>query len=72
MQRSPVASSNVRSVGYDEDSQTLEVEFHGGSVYQYLGVTPSEYSALMQAASVGSYLHAHIKNKYPTEKITSS
>lgn len=32
MDRRPVRSSNVASVGYDESSSTLEVEFHGGRV----------------------------------------
>jgi hypothetical protein len=68
MERQPVTSSNVRSIGYAEDAQTLEVEFNNGGIYEYLGVPPSEYEALMQAPSVGSYLHAHIKDKYPYRK----
>ena len=35
MMRIPVASSNVATVGYDEATNTLEVEFKDGSVYQY-------------------------------------
>lgn len=68
MERQHVSSSNIRSIGYDEDSQTLEVEFNNGGVYEYLGVPPSEHDALMQAPSVGSYLHTHIKGKYPHRK----
>ena len=37
MEREPVVSSNVISVGYDDASETLEVEFKNG-VYQYYNV----------------------------------
>ena len=38
MDRNQVASSNIRSIGYDMQTQTLEVEFLSGWVYQYYGV----------------------------------
>ncbi len=38
MERYSVASSNIASIGYDEPSQTLEVEFLNGSIYQYYNV----------------------------------
>lgn len=69
MIRQPVSSSNIRSIGYDEGSQTLEVEFNSGGVYEYLGVPADEYDALMNAPSAGSYLHARIKDKYPHRKL---
>ncbi len=69
MNRQPVQSSNLRSVGYDPASQALEVEFQDGSVYQYSGVPASEYSGLMAASSKGSYLHEHIKDRYPYRRV---
>lgn len=65
MIRTSVRSSNIRSVGYDPASRTLEVEFHSGGVYQYSGVPENVYQGLMRAASKGSYLHDHIKDRYP-------
>ena len=41
MQRQPVESSSLASVGYEERTRTLEVEFHNGGVYQYLEVPAS-------------------------------
>lgn len=41
MKRIPVSSSNLASVGYDEISQALEIEFLHGGVYQYFGVSKS-------------------------------
>lgn len=62
MQRIPVSSSNLASVGYDTVSQTLEIEFLNGSVYQYFRVPAHLYHSLMSAASHGSYFSAYIKN----------
>jgi KTSC domain len=64
MDRMSVASSNIRSIGYEDSSLTLEVEFKSGSLYQYIGVPRNEYEALMNAASVGRYLNAKIKGRY--------
>lgn len=47
MKRQSVSSSNLRSVGYDPETKTLEVEFQNGSVYQYFNVPPQVYKGLM-------------------------
>lgn len=69
MYRAPVVSSNVASVGYDEDSSTLEVEFNNGAVYQYFDVSKSVYEGLIGADSVGSYLASHVKGNYRYSKV---
>jgi hypothetical protein len=69
MERTPVTSTNVHSVGYDADSQTLEVEFNNGSVYHYTGVPVDEYEGLMNADSKGTYLNANIKKRYPYTRL---
>jgi KTSC domain len=61
MSRTPVSSSNLASVGYDRTTQTLEIEFLHGGVYQYSGVPPSVYDGLMEAESHGSYFDRHVK-----------
>ena len=70
MNRIPVNSSNLSSIGYDESSQTLEVEFNHGGVYQYFGVPISVYRGLKEASSHGQYFDANIKKaEYRYEKI---
>ncbi len=64
MDRVPVISSNVASVGYEQQSATLEVEFLDGAVYQYFDVPEAEFEGLRGAGSVGSYLNANIKGRY--------
>ena len=70
MNRINVSSSNISSIGHDSSSNTLEVEFHDGSIYQYYGVPESEYNELMNASSHGQYLNEYIKGKYSYRKIT--
>jgi hypothetical protein len=64
MNRTPVTSHNVASVGYDRDTMTLEVEFRNGSVYQYFDVPDAVYRELVSASSVGTYLSQNIKASY--------
>ena len=70
MNHTSVSSSNLRSVGYDAASQTLEIAFHNGGVYQYLNVPESVYQALMKASSHGQYFHHNIRNTYPNRRVT--
>lgn len=69
MERTPVISSNIRAIGYDSDSQTLEVEFNYGAVYLYSGVPEGEHEGMMNADSKGQYLNGNIKGRYPFEKL---
>lgn len=59
-----VISSNLRSVGYDHDSLTLEIKFRSGGLYQYYNVPVAVYDGLMSAGSHGKYHHQNIKRKY--------
>lgn len=70
MNRTPVSSSNLRAIGYNSETQTLEVEFLGGGLYSYSGVPASVHAALMSASSHGSYFDAKIKKAgYPFKKL---
>ena len=69
MERTPVSSSSLKSVGYDPRSQTLEIEFETGRTYQYFNVPESIYQALMSAGSHGQYFNQNIKGSYPSERI---
>jgi len=64
MERKPVSSTNVASVGYDRQTMTLEVEFTTGSIYQYFDVPEQVYQELLNAASVGQFLNQQVKHSY--------
>ncbi len=64
MQRVPVSSSTIVSVGFDPASQTLEVEFMNGQIYQYFDVPEPYYQALISDSSPGTYLNQNIKGVF--------
>jgi len=65
----PVVSSNIQSIGYDEESETLYVQFLNGSLYEYKNVPLMEFEQLKNASSIGSYMHRNIKGAYPYMRI---
>jgi hypothetical protein len=70
MTRESVISSDLRSVGYDQQALILELEFQkGGGVYRYFEVPNVVHSGLVSAASKGRYFNAHIKNVYRCERV---
>ena len=48
MQMQVVLSSNVHSVGYDETSRAMRVQFQSGGLYEYSGVNPELYASMLQ------------------------
>lgn len=50
MNRTPVESSNIKSIGYDQKTETLEVEYKGTgkpAIWQYFEVTPTEHATVL-------------------------
>jgi len=70
MERVPILSTAVESVGYDPRTHLLEVEYADGGVYRYFGVPPVEYAALMRAGSLGAHLNARIKPRFRFVRLT--
>jgi hypothetical protein len=64
IRRKHVASTAVRSVGYDRVRAVLQVEVTNGSVYDYVGVPPEAYEVFMNAASKGQHYNREIKPNY--------
>lgn len=64
MNRVPVNSTSIAGIGYDEQTQTLEIEFRHGGVYQYFDVPATVHQQLMTAPSRGRYVAEQIKGAY--------
>ena len=64
-----VTSSNIESVGYDNDEQTLFVKFKSGTTYSYSEVPVEIYDEMLQADSKGKYFYANIKSVYAYNKL---
>ncbi|MBE8712705.1 KTSC domain-containing protein [Sphingobacterium hungaricum] len=69
MERKPVTSSNIASIGYDENTSTLEIEFLNNTIYQYFDVPQHIYDGIMSADSHGQYLAQNIKGVYRYSKV---
>lgn len=67
MKRLSVESSNIASIGWD--NEVLEIEFKRGGVYQYKHVTTEIHQAMMMSESKGKFFDQYIKPFYVKERI---
>ena len=59
----PVSSSQVASVGYNEEKKILRVKYVSGGIYDYHDVPARIFDEMLQAESVGKYMHQHVTYK---------
>ena len=69
MERKRVNSSKIRSVGYDEKTQTLEIEFSNGDVYQYPKVYPEVFRRFMAAPNATTFYDDKIAEDYTGRRV---
>lgn len=65
-----VNSTNIDSVGYNADTQTLTVKFKvSGQTYEYLNVPQTLYEGLMTAESKGKYINDNIRSQFNYRRV---
>jgi hypothetical protein len=69
MERQPVESSMISSIGYDPNSSTLEIEFNSGAVWQYYDFSESLWYEFLDSESKGKFFHREIKNQYSESRV---
>ena len=69
MKLKKVESDMLEAVGYDARLRLLEVIFNKGGTYRYKEVPAFEYDGLMNAESIGKYMHKRIIGRYPYERL---
>ncbi|NUN14265.1 MAG: KTSC domain-containing protein [Myxococcales bacterium] len=69
MEKRLVQSSNLTAVGYDPKTQTLEVEFQHGGVYQYRNVPETVYDELLNSPSKGQFFYYNIRGAFPYYRV---
>ncbi len=72
IQRSPVVSSSLASVGYDALEQVLEIEFRNGGIYRYSNVTKEIFTQFMAANSKGRFFALKIRGKFPFARASAN
>jgi len=60
MQLMGVASSNIHAVGYDPETNEMQVQFNDGTVYSYQNVSPDVYANMIQG-DIGRYFASIVK-----------
>lgn len=69
MERKRINSSKIRAVGYDPESQLLEVEFSDGKIVRYRGVSPEVHRQFMAAPSATSFFEDKIDESFPSQRV---
>ena len=69
MERQYFESSNIKSVGFDESTSVLEVEFNNCVVWQYYDVPEYIWHEFLNAESKGKFFNANIKNVYNGQRV---
>jgi lysyl-tRNA synthetase class 2 len=62
--------SVIKQFSYEQKTQTLNIEFDSGSVYEYFKVPPSVKDDLDNAPSKGQYFNKFIKGKFKFEQLS--
>lgn len=69
MERQNIDSTMIRSIGYDADNSTLEIEFNNGEVWQYFDLPESTWYEFDASDSKGKFFNREIKKQYPESRI---
>jgi len=70
MDRDTVDSSMIASIGYDQTSGTVEVEFRpNGQVWQYYDVPEITYNEVRSGGSLGKAFNALIKKHFREARV---
>lgn len=69
MHRIPVTSIDITQIGYQEDSETLEIQFSRGEVCQYYNVPSDIYDEVMKSSAKEEYYHTKIGERFPCTRI---
>lgn len=70
VEREPVTSSHILSLGYSPADRVFAIEFKDGSIFHYRGVEPWAWEEINRAESKGSAFHHVIRGKYTADKMT--
>ncbi len=68
MERLPVFSRTIASLGYDDETRILEVEYASGRLYRYYDVPAELYADLMCADEIDDVLDRRVTTCEPPFK----
>jgi len=69
VEREPVKSRILRSMGYDPSTKILEIEFQNNLIYQFFDVPPKVWTDLTRSTEIGKYFTDKVRTKFRSKVI---
>lgn len=66
------SSSFITNVSWDDDTDTLLVQFVSGTTWLYHDVPQDIYNRLVRSPSVGQFFNKNIRDKYSSQVINKA
>jgi hypothetical protein len=67
--KTEVVSTQIKSLEYDTETNTLIVTFMQDKKYEYSDVSAEEFRKLIEAESIGKHFNIFFKGVYPYKQI---
>ncbi|MDE2132371.1 MAG: KTSC domain-containing protein [Betaproteobacteria bacterium] len=71
MEKMTVHSGNLRAIGYDHRSRTLQVDLENGVRLEYSGVGEELWQRFRQSSSPWSFYRDQIEEDYASRRVSS-
>ena len=69
MDRRNIESTMIRSIGFDSNTSTLEIEFNSGVIWQYYDFLESSWYEFDGAESHGKFFLANIRGQFSEAQV---
>lgn len=66
------SSSFITNVSWDDDTETLLVQFISGTTWLYHDVSEDVYNRLVRSPSVGQFFNKNVRDKYVGQVINKA
>jgi hypothetical protein len=69
MNKHPVKSSRIASIGYDAGVRELEIQFKDGQLWRYRNVPEKTFHTFLTVVSKGRFYDGVIRNKFAAQRL---
>ncbi len=64
-----INSSNLKSAGFNTETETLTITFNNGSIYEYDEFPWDKFTKFRMSESQGKFLNSNINGKYKFKRL---
>ena len=62
-------STSLAEVGYEQEENTLHVQFQNGSTYDYFDVPADVYEGILKADSAGRFFNENVSGEFSYQRV---